>query len=178
MWHTYARSNFASVQSWTSWIFRTFPHIFVPVTTSHPKCWETWREWVPYIVWWTHENVSLDGILRLLKCLWYPFAAACALPLQNPCMKCMSQYLQWESTEGIIMTRYNYKNDNRWVWSHGLNWPAYGLAWQSAQNGPVRCTDNMLNRYSTWNQKRPHFFMLLFPYAFIFMYKYGYIDVN
>lgn len=67
----------------------------------------TWRESVSCIVWWTHENVFLDGILRSLTCLRYHFTAACALPSQNPCVKCMSQYWQWVSTEGIVMTPHN-----------------------------------------------------------------------
>jgi len=48
----------------------------------------------------------IDGILRSEKRLWYSSTAACALLLQNPYTKCMSQYSTWENTKGIFATPY------------------------------------------------------------------------
>jgi len=57
-------------------------------------------------VWLIRVKTPLDGILRLGKHLWCSATAACALPLQNPYTKCMSQYSTWENTKGIFATLY------------------------------------------------------------------------
>ena len=86
---------------WT--ISRTFCYMLKSGTTSLSDCTQTLgRQPVSHIVWWSDENTPLEGILLSGKHLRYSSTAACTLPLQNMCMKCMSQYLAWENAKAFL----------------------------------------------------------------------------
>jgi len=88
---------------WTIW--RMFSRVLIVHTTCLSDRTATLgRQPVSHNVWLIRVKTPLDGILRSGKRLWYSSTAACALPLQNPYTKCMSQYSTWENTKGILAT--------------------------------------------------------------------------
>ena len=86
-------------------ISRMFSRVLIVRTTSLSDRTATLgRQPVSRNVWLIRVKTPLDGILRSGKHLFYSSTAACALPLQNPYTKCMSQYSTWENTQGILAT--------------------------------------------------------------------------
>jgi len=88
---------------WT--ISRMLSRVLIVCTTSLSDYTATLgRQPVSCNVWLIQVKTPLDGILQSGKRLWYSSTAACALLLQNPYTKCMSQYSTRENTKGILAT--------------------------------------------------------------------------
>ena len=112
MWYANVRCHSTSGQTWTS--LNHVKNVLSCVNRSYhflsDRTATLGRQPLSRNVWLMRVKTPLDGILRSGKRIWYSSTAACALPLQNPYTKCMSQYSTWENTKGIVATPYKQLN--------------------------------------------------------------------